>query len=201
MYHSALKKFKTYNVPCNGFENKDPDVTGLLFDIEKDEIPEQFYECNFLYSDLPWRQGYKVFNDRVGASGTSYEIFLTNAFLVAYKLGIPFFFTAEKSVGRTIAMAFPNQRLYVSKIFFEPHNTVCNLYSNILVSEHPTLQYCQTTSELIRQCLTLYGKGLDFACGYGNIVIEAIKLNIPVVVSDFNPNCLGYIKDVLLKKK
>ena len=184
MYHSALKSFKQHDTESFGFTIGN--VHALLFDVENDSIPEVFYTAEFVYIEPPFSQGYDVFNKRVNQKGRGYNFLLYKTLEVLNKLNKPFYILGQKR----LPLLKP---LLVGQINFSAHKSIANLYSNRPIK-------AQSTNELQSLLFETYDIGLDFMCGYGNLVNMALKHNKKIIISDYNPKCLGYIYENLQKK-
>jgi hypothetical protein len=184
MYHSALKSFKQYDKESYGFETSS--ITGLIFDIETDSIPEVFYKAEFVYLEFPYRKGYEVFNDRVNKKGVGFGYLQLMTLEILNKLDKPFYIIAEKRMPIL-------EPLLVDSIYYSAHKCDTYLYSNKPIK-------AKSTNELQSLLFQTYNIGLDFMCGYGNIVGTALEHNKKVIVSDINPKCLGYIYENLQEK-
>lgn len=184
MYHSALKSFNQHDTESYGFET--PSVTGLIFDIETDSIPEVFYKAEFVYLEFPYRRGYEVFNDRVNKKGVGFGYLQLMTLEILNKLDKPFYIIAEKRMPIL-------KPLLIDRIYYSAHKSDTYLYSNKPVK-------ARSTNELQSLLFETYDIGLDFMCGYGNLVNTALKHNKKIIISDYNPKCLGYIYENLQKK-
>ena len=184
MYHSALKSFKQYDKESYGFNTLN--VAGMIFDIEIDEIPKLFYTAEFVYLEFPYRSGYDVFNNRVNKKGVGFGYLQLKTLEILERLNKPFYIIAEKRMPIL-------KPLLIDRIYYSAHKSDTYLYSNKPIK-------AKSTNELQSLLFETYDIGLDFMCGYGNIVVKALEHNKKIIVSDINPKCLGYIYENLQEK-
>jgi hypothetical protein len=184
MYHSALKSFSQHDTESYGF--KTTCIEALIFDIENDTIPTVFYDAEFVYLEFPYRSGYDVFNNRVNKKGVGFGYLQFKTLEILEKLNKPFYIIAEKRMPIL-------KPLLVKRIYYSAHKCDTYLYSNKPIK-------AKSTNELQSLLFETYDIGLDFMCGYGNLVNMALKHNKKIIISDYNPKCLGYIYENLQKK-
>ncbi len=153
-------------------------------------LPDCFRQCDFVYADIPWRNGWSVFEDRahiekISASALrSFDEFLravnraaellpTAVFaLVMGKREVPFFPKATR-VASMHLNGWPAQVVYLNGALTEDYPTAINL-----------LQALARRSQ---------GAVGDFCCGYGRTGLIAKAYGKPFVLSDYNDNCIRHI--------
>ena len=183
MYHSALKGFKEFSEEKIVAIGKN--IHASIFNVENDSVPDHFKKADFIYADLPYKNGYETFNKRANKSGKGYSYFVQKVLNVTKEIGKPFYLIGEKHISEY-------KGLNKCEIYYTPHKCTTYCYSNM---EMPNVK---TTNELLDYLFKKNSIGLDFLCGYGTTGRFAIKHNKFAILADYNPKCIGYIYENLL---
>lgn len=181
-YHSALSGFKEYKAHKTEMY-EDDDIIAFVHDIESKEIPEVFFQVDFIYSDLPWENGYETFNKRAGRENNTWSELVMRAVELTRKLDKPFYFTG----GKGFAKYFPDNSC--EEYHWGIHNYNTRIYTN-----NPINKKIKDVESYIEELYAIYDVGLDFCCGYGSLGKFAKLTGKKAILTDINPYCIGYIE-------
>lgn len=175
VYHSALSKPLRLS-PVSRVEAHG--CIAFVHDIFSGRLPQEYRNCDLFYADLPWRAGFRKFEQRAGTEH-DYQEFMS-------------------AVNRVIS-GFPRGILVCGKtelLYLHPDRTqpailngasaVAAIYGDLKVSGAETW-------EILSECALTYNVIGDFLCGYGRAGWIFYSQGKRFVMSDHNAQCIGYI--------
>ena len=183
MYHSALKRGRLADsTPCHRLVL--PGVTAFAWDIF-DGWHDDHLHGDALYMDIPWRAGFKVFEDRAGkeyGKRTHRDMLDQINRMLGDWDGI-----AVLTHGRDVADCLTGcEARFDSSLNGDP----C-LVSVWNASDSPGGPAEEVLAWLADRATIL----VDPMCGYGRTGRYAKMRRKPAILSDFNATCIGYIRD------
>lgn len=143
-------------------------------------LPVEYDDCDVLYSELPWRNGMSVFNERAGASIT-YKDFLGAVSVIALISEVPLILVTGKHA--LTRLPDPRQVLTLS----------LNGDSAVAVIYGARTKPANTATEIITRMANGFSRVGDFCCGYGRTLRIFHQAGKTFVGSDYNARCVGYI--------
>lgn len=147
-------------------------------------LPIEYYGCAALYSELPWRKGFDVFEGRAGVKGRSYNDFLDAVRSAVRFLAVPtVIITGAHAVKRLQPDRAVETRLNGEKMLA--------LCWNI---SPPESEDCKDVLWLMANACASIG---DFCCGYGRTARFAREAGARFVVSDYNGSCIRYVAETM----
>lgn len=178
-YHTALapEPFRLAPLDSATFE----DGVAIRHDLFDRFLPTEFLNCRAIYSELPWRKGFDVFERRAGFDGRSYNDFLDVVRSSVEFLGVP---TVIITGAHAVKRLDPDS---VAPISLNGERMLA-LGWNIKVIEKGD---CGEWAKFL--CRT--GVIGDFCCGYGRTARIARDNGARFVVSDYNGSCIRYIAE------
>lgn len=183
MYHSALKKGKIAEAkPCHRAVL--PGLTAFTWDIFHGWTDEHLLGDG-LYMDIPWRHGFKVFEERAGVS-TRYRTHIGMLEQVNRMLGewdAPAVVTHGAQVAEFLTGA--------SMRFDSTLNGDECLVSVWNADDAPGGSSEEVLAWIADRSSTL----VDPMCGYGRTGRYAKMRRKATILSDYNPTCIGYIAE------
>lgn len=187
-YHSAMKKYGGIAKSTNEKWGQVKIAGNIIMqhDICLEDIPDEFYNADAVYSVMAWRAGYKHFTNGTIAEGTDFDMYCKGMSRCIAKLNKPTFVVSN----RTFVNKLSPQR--IEPIRFDRFNSddVCAVWNY-------TGHIPKTTTELMEFIGRTYETVLDFCCGYGEIT----EYTLHAILSDINTGCLDYIKEVMTNGK
>lgn len=163
-----------------------PRLTAFTHDLLTDgPLPTAYTSCDVLVSDLPWRLGFDTFNERAGITDDrTYDEFLDVIGALTDRLDIPVYLIT----GRHALPKLP-----------PPATTL-----PMMLNEDDAVAVCYrpgdeadgrygTAPEFLHALAQRYTTAGDPCCGYGRTARVFLRNNRAAVVSDMNPQCIGYI--------
>jgi len=183
VYHTALKTRKPLKAePVNRFEHNG--CIGIAHDI-RDGIPTEMMACDVVYSEIPWRHGFNVFNERAGAENRDgYNGFLQNVNAVIEGLSAPMAIVSSRADARKLIKP---ELIYRTRL--NGADALIMAYNGLRLSWHMTTK--DAINDIVRQG---YEVGGDFCCGYGNFAVAMVKAGKKAVAADINAECIGVLK-------
>jgi 16S rRNA G966 N2-methylase RsmD len=181
-YHTALKGGHTENAePISIYRHGDS--IAFQHDIFN-PYPVIYDSCDMIYFDPPWREGAKIFDERVGIAGRSFEQLTGRISELILETKAPVILSCgkwgEKMLPEPDWIIETDLKATVGK---------CSVYG--YRTPYMPFSYGKELLPLIAQRFNVLG---NWFCGYGNLAFEAVKYNKTFIVSDYNPQCIGYIK-------
>jgi hypothetical protein len=180
-YHSGLKGWKLEDAPPLA-EYKIRDSIAFRHDI-MDPYPEIYNECDFIYGEPPWIHGAKVFDKRAGISGRKFTDLTARISELVETLTMPIALTAGAWGLKMLPKA---DAVVKTSVKGSPLSFCWIFYYRMDALEDKGLG-------IIDQVVSNYNVVGDWFCGYGNLAMEAYKQNKRFIVSDYVPECIGYI--------
>lgn len=154
----------------------------LVHDVTSGPLPSDYSRCDVFYTDPPWRSGYDTFAARAGVLVPSYHDFM-DALVHSIPKDVP----AVVVTGKHAAMHFgPHFRPFPIQL----HEHAAVAYSRGFDASGMT-----EAEQVGRSLASAYGCVGDPCCGYGNAARWFVEAGKRFVVSDINPNCVGYIAE------
>lgn len=189
LYHSAYQK-ELASKPCQGFQSSR--LTALVNDVFKG-LPSEFETCDMLYAEPPTQGGMKVFDSRSGQAHRRYRQFVLAIGAIIDASRLPCFMVIQPQWVKDL----PSPRRIVPVSGQATNAVLLSWRTEINMSDSPSLNFL----DVVRDLADRFDRVGDFVCGYGNtgrIFLEAGK---SAVLADYNPKCIGYIKEHYLKWK
>lgn len=160
-------------------------------------LPIVYAACDVFYTDLPWRDGFLVFEARAGAVKAKlegrpstltvsketprYEGFLQNVAAIVESVKQPVVLVTGKHALRGLPRP---EHLY---------NTYLNGASAVALVYRTELKSYGNEFEILRELAQRFNCVGDFCCGYGRTGRVFKEAGKRFVMSDFNPACIGRI--------
>jgi hypothetical protein len=183
-YNSALKHINSNieTTSCNFYKQNNNIV--LHNDLLKNNLPEHFNVCDFLYTETPYPLGFKSFNKNKNKLNNKTYNDLADSLKKIINLKKPIYLT----LGKTLLNKLP---------ISNGQKNIKQNNDNVIIAWWNTHQKPQgNTSREICKNFNYKCMG-DFMCGYGQSVID---FNKNFVASDFDKNCVGVVKQRLQGK-
>lgn len=183
-YHSALKK-EVEGLPSLAFHTSNGNMV-FQHDISKG-VPLDYDQCDVIYTEPAWRDGYELFLDRAGAENTSY---------LEYVVRMADF------IGHTRTPIYMIVGKHVIKEFPKPVNIApikLHGYTTYLCVWNDKQQVNGITNyDVIKQLSGIYDIVGDFNAGYGNTAKIFQDAGKKFICSDINGKCVYYIAKNLM---
>lgn len=188
-YHSALKGFKVEDSePVERFDYGNS--VAFRHDIY-DPYPSNLYQrCDIIYTEPPWPAGSTVFDKRLGIEGRRWADLAQHLAQTIASVDIPVVLTAGKSFIKYLPT--PD---YTAEVTYSGSLGKC-----LVFAYRTTLPDLATGDEIKSYIMSNYNCIGDWFCGYGQTAFAALEAGKDFVVSDYNPQCIGYIKDFLTQE-
>lgn len=189
MYNSSIKG-QSHHI--HFLEAEQIEIPHKIFfnDMSKTYMRDEFKECDVIFSEISWRYGYGIFNERAENSPNNYTDYLNNIQKLIKELGIPSFVVC----GKPVAKYFAGAKAYPISIRTSGTNMHgCQLY----VWNYNYLYQFKDTKELIAFLSKTFEKCLDFSCGYG----EHLLMFKDFIGCDINKDCLTYLSILETERK
>jgi len=185
-YHTALKGERISAVPRMRVES--PAGVSFVHDLLGGPLPDEYAACDVFYADLPWPAGFAEFERRAGlAPGRSYGEFMAAVARIIRTIRKPVLLAAGKQALRHLASP---AAVLSSKL----NGAAC-----VVIMFHANIQpACSDTVALLGWLAERYGCIGDFCCGYGRAGRIFAERGKRFVMSDYNPECIGYIGESLV---
>ena len=189
-YHTALKKGEVLDhEPCNYFESGDNQLIAGSHDINLG-LPDWFSDADILYGEPPWREGMKVFYDRVGVPQCDFGDFYTRMDSIMATDSRP----AIVIAGKTYSEFFKNSN-YNTPIMLNGGEAVMYCYGVNLAVPRIDPEVIPSTHDLLGLLSRKFNCIADFCCGYGVAARHFMSSGKAARLSDINPICIGAIKE------
>lgn len=145
----------------------------------------EYATCSVMVTDLPWKRGFDTFNQRANiADGRTYEQFMARVAEFAETTDVPLWLVT----GRHALNYLPKPDAALSMrlneddalaIGYRPGSEVERSYG--------------VTQEFLHELAQRYTVAGDFCAGYGRTGRFFLRAGGSAVLSDVNPQCIGYI--------
>lgn len=152
----------------------------FVHDITRDPLPSVYQLCDVLYAELPWRAGLAEFDRRAGHQQSFAQ------FMAAVR-GIVARFPRVVLLGGQHMCPLLPQPTQVLPVKLRGANALVLVYG--LHLDGSFTQHWQLLAYLAQQ----YERIGDFCCGYGEAGYYTLRARKGCVLSDYNPQCIGYI--------
>ena len=184
-YHSALHEDLTNITPIDRVELPTGSIA-FTHDI-MNPLPVEYQTCDVLYTEIPWHKGLEVYDRRAGVQGRTYAELIGAIERIIDRFKI----ITVLPLGKTALKMLP-----------EPDQTstvTINGAASMLAVYHGFLPiHFQTDIQVSNYLAINYQRVGDFCCGYGRIGRIFQEHGKTFVMSDYNPKCIGYIKQSLM---
>ena len=145
-------------------------------------IPVVMLKADVWYSDLPWRDGYAKFGDRAGIEqAMPYGELIARIGEEAQAFGKPVCFITGKHAVKLL------QPQAVAQATLNGGSAVACLWGM------PAWEGVRDAEEIIKGLATKHECVGDFCCGYGRAGRIFAQAGKQYIMSDLNPECIGYI--------
>lgn len=182
-YHTALSGGETFVGvdPVDRVEHNG--CVAIRNDIVVAGLPEEFKDCDVIYSDTPWPHGLQHFDSQAGVSGRSYGQLSDALEKILRSLEVPVYLTLGKSLLRRLPA--PNGQC-----------------SSTLNKGSVTLAWWNVdhrgplwdVREVQRYLGSKYSVCGDFFCGYGQSLFTFMEGGgVAFVASDYDPTSIAVV--------
>ena len=161
-------------------------VTAFAHDLLTDgPLPVAYEDAEVIVADLPWRFGFDIFNTRAGVEDDrSYAEFLDVIATMTESLAVPTYWVT----GRHALPSLPAPDAVLPMRL----NTDDAVAVGYRCGDEADGAY-GTSPEFLHALTTRYAVAGDPCCGYGRTARVFLRAGGRAVVSDMNPQCIGYI--------
>lgn len=183
-YHSAHRPEIQGITPQTRWRGDDGSLASV-FDVTSGPLPPRYANCDVLYTDLPWQNGFDTFNERAGIKGDrTYRGFMAcvSAICADQKQRPVYLATGRHALTH---LPEPDQ---VAPIRLNEHASVVVTYNTGKLPRKFAV-----AAELLRHLARQYDRVGDFCCGYGSAGKAFARAGKTFVLTDVNPSCIGYI--------
>lgn len=149
-------------------------------------LPEPYLRADVFYVVPPWRSGLKVFDERAGSEPQDYKQFMAHLSNLLFNDPRPKVVISGKHAQ---AMLPEPQELVPVKYLKE--KSFAFIYGLSGFGEYEG----KDASEILERLARDFHCGGDFFCGYGQTAKRFLQAGKLFVVSDYNAECIGYIRD------
>jgi hypothetical protein len=165
-----------------------------------DGLPSEYSDCDIIYSEIAWRRTFSVFAERAGVA-SSYEGYIKSIAVIAEAAMLgnvaPTIIVCGKTEEKRLPK--PTERIPVNlntggRFITE---AIAIAYGSELPRLKPEKWENSSTVDLLSAIANKYSRVGDFCCGYGNSGIVFCAHGKSFVMSDFDPKCIGHIKQSL----
>lgn len=180
-YHGAHKP--TVDAPRR-MRWSDGSSLAFVHDLISGPLPRVYGTCDVLYTDLPWQNGFGIFNERAGIDdGRTYREFMAAVSGVVTGAPQPVYLVTGR---------------HALKLLPEPAQvlvTRLNEDASVIVTYNVQEMHKKfgEARELLRSLAAQHERVGDFCCGYGSAARAFRRQGKTFVASDVNPQCIGYI--------
>lgn len=165
----------------------DSGSVAFVHDICSGPLPDTYQDCDVLYGDLPWQQGFSGYNDRAGVTdGRTYRTFLEAVAGIVTSQPQPVVLITGRHALRYLPD--PDQQLAITV-------PVLNQAALALTYRIQLPTRLRITTEILAELAREFDRVGDFCCGYGRSSRAFARAGKTFVASDYNPECIGYIAD------
>jgi len=186
-YHTALNSKKNTNKIVEGtqrFETKN--CLAFTYDfIPKQSLPNEYDKCDFLYVEVPYPQGIKIFDERANVKETrTVDDFALALSKIIMDTKIPIGIVTSKILHKKLppANSIHEMSIHVGKVTFAMHNYIL------------PFQF-QRSTDLMQYVANNFNCLGDFCCGYGYPLIQYLKFGgKKIIASDYNSQCITILK-------
>jgi hypothetical protein len=184
-YHSAHKP----PIDARSVERwSGPGCLAFVHDIlSTPALPGEYVICDVLVADLPWQAGFKTFNQRAGvADDRTYAAFMARVAEIVEIVTVP----VHLITGRHALTRLPKPDSVLPMML--------NEYESVAISYRPGDEIdgrYGVAPEFLAALARRYDCAGDFCAGYGRTGRFFLRAGKRAVLSDLNPQCIGYIAE------
>jgi len=164
---------------------------GILLTAIKHDIiaglPREFRQCEFIYSEPSWRNGYKKYQERANPERSEWREYLKSLCTMS---GKPTYLIMGKEAERYIHDDTKGNYIKKQIVF---NHVVGSFQAVLYILNTRVIPVIKTTIELMEYLFEVCDIGGDPCCGYGLLGRFAIKNNKKAILSDIDGKCIGYI--------
>lgn len=186
MYHSALKRNLSPDYyPLQKIKMKEGEA--FVFDLNDTEgsLPEEYNKCDVFYSEIPYKDGYAKFMNKVKSDFPLYKLFYEKvANILNYHKNIPSCFIGPKLMKSYLSDDFKMSEIKLNGVKENFFYRGFNEEIKDLKTNHEVMNYLSINFECVG----------DFCCGYGNTAEAFKKANKHFICSDVNPKAIGGLR-------
>jgi len=186
VYHSALKKELSIQDELDFYQTESivfrHDICG--------NFPKYYSDCDVLYAEPAWLDGYFKFMDRADHERTTYEEYLDALTKIINHWNRPLWLIIGSHALKKLPVP---ERMEKIILYGYPTN---------LIGWNDTHNYrFKTNYDFIEKLAERYDRVGDFCCGYGNTGKIFSEHQKSFVMSDINGKCVFYIAKNLMGYK
>lgn len=185
-YHSAHKPAETDLPAVDRWEGER--CVAFVHDLmSSPTLPAEFDACDVLVADPPWQAGFDTFNQRAHIDGErTYAAFMARLADLVENVAVPTYLIT----GRHALTRLPKPDAVLPMML--------NEYESVAISYRPGPEAdgrYGVAPEFLHTLAQRYDVAGDFCCGYGRTGRLFLRSGKRAVLSDFNPECIGYIAE------
>lgn len=191
IYHSALKKQLIINNELTEYSKAKSYV--FQWDLTKG-IPDIYKQCDLIYVEPSWSQGYDIFQKRCNDSidRSNYLDYMIEISRYVNSALHPVYIILEKKIQYLFKQ--PSEKILVNLHNYKSDLLIFNDNLNIDNLNITNL----TNYNIINILAEKYNLVGDFCCGYGNTAKVFREHNKNFICSDINAKCVYYIAKELM---
>jgi hypothetical protein len=158
----------------------------LVHDLLSQRLPSEYRTCDVLYADLPWQAGFAAYNKRAGVDdGRTYRDLMTKVSGMVLRETRPVVLVTGTHALKHLPK--PAQQAPVRMPVASRQPALALIYGMELDPAWAGV------AGLVDHLARRFGRVGDFCCGYGWSARAFARRGKTFVVSDYNPECIGYI--------
>lgn len=186
-YHTALNDKKQTTEFIQGTERFSSQYcTAFKYDfIPVKVLPKEYNECDFLYVEVPYPQGIKIFDERANIKqARNVDDFALALREIIQDCKKPIGIVTSKILHKKLPTPTDTyeMKIHVGKVTFALHNLDCKYKF-------------RTSSELMNFVANQFNCLGDFCCGYGFPLMEFLNYGgKKIIASDYNDKCITILK-------
>ena len=187
-YHTALRSGKIEDAtPCDSFESDG--VKAFSWDLMLG-WSGRHHDAEAVYMEIPWPGGFRVFEERAGFGNEddrSYRRLIQKVADMVLDFDGPVAIVHPTKIAKEWRGDF---RHYKSQLdgHGKGHECGITIWGDSAIP-------MGTSDEVLIYLVNHYGKIADAACGYGRTGKVVKAMGGECILSDYNRNCIGYIRD------
>ena len=160
--------------------------TAFVYDILTSPLlPTEYETCDVIVADLPWANGFDTFNERANVTdGRTYTEFLARVSEIVRDLAIPVYLVT----GRHAKARLPKADIEIPTRLNEDRALIY-AYRPSITGRYGVPQ------ELLFALARVHHTVGDFCAGYGRTGRIFLRNGKKAVLTDINPQCVGYIAE------
>lgn len=159
------------------------DSVAFAWDVLEGRLPKMYSECDVFYSDLAWKAGFERFNERAGVKD--------QRSFAQYMEAVSKIIMGTRAA--SVIVTGKHAERYLPNHCQALHSTLNGLPCMVYVYNTKINCKDETTIDILKYMASRYKRVGDFCCGYGRSGRIFARHGKSFVMSDFNPECIGYI--------